>query len=144
MHRADSVDADEGFTLVEVLIAMIVLGIGVAALMTAFGMQAKTSLTNRNQAASESLLTASAEWVKGLSFTNNGTHCNAISGTVPTSKVSYDATKFTVTYGPGAALGSDSMCAVQQVPVTVTALNGAAGFTLTVTVVKRPDIEPTP
>jgi prepilin-type N-terminal cleavage/methylation domain-containing protein len=135
---------DEGFTLIEVLIAMIVLGIGVAALMTAFGMQAKTSLTNRNQAASESLLTAAAEWVKGLSFTNNGLTCNAISGTVPPDKVAYDTTKFNVTYGPGTAIGSDSMCSIQQVPVTVTALNASNGFTLTVTVVKRPSIEPTP
>src|SRR3954471_16425054 len=138
MRRADP--ADEGFTLVEVLIAMIVLGIGVAALMTAFGMQAKTSLTNRNQAASESLLTASAEFVKGLAFTNNGIHCNAISGTVPTTKIAYDAAKFSVSYGPGTKVGSESMCSIQQVPVTVTALNGAGGFTLKVTVVKRPDI----
>ena len=142
MRRHNPVDA--GFTLIEVLVAMIVLGIGVAALMTAFGMQAKTSLTNRNQAASESLLTASAEYVKALSFNNNGLHCNAISGTVPTSKVAYDTSQFSVTYGPGIAVGSESMCSIQQVPVTVTALNGPTGFTVSVTVVKRPDIEPTP
>lgn len=134
--------ADDGFTLVEVLVSMIVLGIGVAALLTAFGTQAKTSLANRNQSAAASLLTAAAEYVKSLSYTNNGTHCNAISGTVPTTAVPYDSTEFTVTFGPGAALPGGSPCSLQQVPVNVDGVSN--GYHLSVTVVKRPDVEPTP
>lgn len=142
-RRTDRLD-EEGFTLVEVLIALIVLGIGIAALMTAFGMQIKTSLTNRNQAASESLLTAAAEYVKALSFTSNGTHCDLVSGTVPTSAVSYDPSEFNVTYS-GSQLGSQSACSIQKVLVNVAALSTkSTGFSVNVVVVKRPSIEPTP
>src|SRR5205823_11860429 len=92
--------SDAGFTLVEVLMAMIVLGIGVSALLTAFATEAKTSLSNRNQSAAESLLTAAAEYVKALPYSS----CSAISGTITTAQVPYDNTEFTVTYGPGTAL----------------------------------------
>jgi prepilin-type N-terminal cleavage/methylation domain-containing protein len=133
---------EDGFTLVEVLVSMIILGIGVAALLTAFGTQAKTSLANRNQSAASALLVAAAEYVKSVSYTNNGTHCNPISGTVPTSAVPYDTSEFTVTFGPGAALPGGTTCALQQVPVNVDGVSN--GYHLSVTVVKRPDVEPTP
>ena len=142
-------DRDSGFTLIEVLVAMIVLGIGVATLMTAFGTQAKTSLNNRNQSAAASLLTAGAEYVKGLNWSAATANCGSGSPTDITSQVQTTPDlKFTVTYGPAqppsaqnpplTTFGvSDSTCKnLAIVPVKVD--NPTAGYHLTVNVMKRP------
>src|SRR4051794_11547539 len=113
-------ERDSGFTLVEVLVAMIVLGIGVTALLTAFATHAKTSAANRDQAQAESILTAATEYVKSLAYPSS---CSGVSaGTVPPAALSSSAnsdTAFAATYGPGAAFDGASLCTIQQVPVHV-------------------------
>ena len=128
---------DEGFTLIEVLIAMIVLGIGVAALMTAFGTQIKTSLTNRNQSEAEALLTAAAEYVKSLPYPAS---CTPIGGkTLAASgpELPHD-TAFTIKYGPGTLFdGATDFCSIQQVPLTV----DGQGYHLSLNVIRRPAVK---
>lgn len=134
MRRAEPVD--EGFTLIEVLVAMIVLGIGVAALMTAFGTQIKTSLTNRDQSEAAALLTAAAEYVKSVPYPST---CTAIAGqtlAAPGPELAHDST-FTIKFGPGSAFDGASLCSIQQVPVFV----DGHGYHLTLMVVRRPAVK---
>src|SRR3954465_44140 len=99
--RDDSNEGQGGFTLIEGLGAMIVLGTGIAQLLGALGMQAKTSFANHSQSQAESVLGAAAEYVKGLPYddsTVGGANCGG--GTTPvTTQVDHDAA-FGVTYGP--------------------------------------------
>lgn len=133
---------DEGFTLVEVLMAMIVLGIGVAALMTAMGTHVKISAANRNQAAASSLLTTASEYAK--SYTWNPTKvsgtCAALSGATLAASGPTPPAGFTVTYSDGQAVTSASPCELQRVRVEVQGL----GYDLTVDVAKRANTETTP
>lgn len=121
---------ESGFTLVEVLIAIIILGIGIAALLGALAMNAKSSLNNRDQAKAAALLSSAAEYVKSLTYPST---CSAIpAGSLPTNDVA-----FTVSYGPGQSVAGASLCALQQVPVTV----AGRGYNLSVSVIKRPSVE---
>ena len=131
---------DEGFTLIEVLMALIILGTGIAALLGAMAMHAKTTLANRNQAQAESILAATSEYVKALSWApvrNAATHtCPAIPGQpslAAAGPVVHDPA-FTVSYSAGHALGSIDSCLLQVIDVNVT----GNGYTLTVSIVKRP------
>lgn len=129
--------SDEGFTLVEVLVAMIVLGIGVAALMTAFGTQIKTSLTNRNQSEAAALLTAAAEYVKGVPYPAT---CTPITGKslLPAGPELPHDPAFTVKYDNGQLFdGAADLCSIQQVLVHV----DGQGYHLAVTVIRRPAVK---
>lgn len=64
-----SIRGERGDTLVEILVALTILGIGIGALVTALGVNATTSVTNRSQAQLEAVLLSAAEHVKTLSFT---------------------------------------------------------------------------
>lgn len=126
---------DEGFTLVEVLVAMIVLGIGIAALMSAMGTHVKTTVANRNQAIATSTLTAAAEYVKSYQWNPvlaAGT-CPAISGATLTSNGPTAPTGLAITYSDGQSMPSASMCELQRVTVHVVGF----GYDLSVDVAKR-------
>lgn len=65
-----SLDRDDGGqTLVEILVALAILGIGVTALMAALGVNASTTVVNRSQAQISSTLLQAAEVVKAMPFT---------------------------------------------------------------------------
>ena len=132
--------ADEGFTLVEVLMALIVLGIGIAALMTAMGMHVKTSATNRNQSTAASTLATAAEYVKSYAWnpTKSGGTCAAINHTALSGPT--PPTNYTITYSDGQAVPSASMCELQKVTVEVKGF----GYDLTVDVAKRANTEVAP
>lgn len=134
---------DEGFTLVEVLMAMIVLGIGVAALMSAMGVHIKTTVVNKSQSQGTALLAAAAEYVKALPWQSS---CAPTSvQTVGIADVPHDP-NFTLTYGPATAgpatFGkADPSCStLEAVPVNVDST--LYGFHLSVTVLKRPPSVP--
>ncbi len=139
-------DGEGGFTLVEVLVAMIVLGIGVAALMGALGMHAKTSLDNRNQSQAAGLLTAGAEYVKGLPWGKFSPGCGAAGAqTIGANEIPYSA-KFTVTYGPAqppsdfglATFGNDDTNCSTLAIVPVHVDSDEFDYHLSVNVMKRP------
>ena len=138
---------ESGFTLVEVLVAMIVLGIGVSALLGALGMNAKTTFANRNQSAAQSLLNATAEYVKGLPWGKFSPNCGPSAATTIDTEIPHDSS-FVITYGPAqppsaqtpplSSFGSsDSTCqTLAIVPVTVD--NASSGYHFTVNVLRRP------
>jgi prepilin-type N-terminal cleavage/methylation domain-containing protein len=123
---------DSGFTLIEVLVAVVVLGLGVTALITALAMHAKTTYGNRNQAQSATTLTAAAEYVKSLPWTST-LACDGTTTDI-TSAVSHDSAITSIKYGPATAVGATPCTLLRQFPVTVS----GNGFTLSATVVKRP------
>jgi prepilin-type N-terminal cleavage/methylation domain-containing protein len=128
------VKADEGFTLIEVLIATVILGLGVAALIAGLGTQAKVSLANRNQSQAETTLTAAAEYVKSLPWGSTFSSCSGGSVSVPTSAVPRDPA-VSVSYGPSVALDDQTPCSVLvRVPVHV----DLGDFHLSTYVLKRP------
>lgn len=147
-RRVEQLRDERGFTLVEVLVAMIVLGIGVSALLGALGMNAKTSFANRNQSASESLLTAAAEYVKGLPWSQFSPSCGSSTATTITTQIPHNSS-FVITYGPAqppsaqtpplTSFGtSDTTCqTLAIVPVSVN--NSSSGYHFTINVLKRPD-----
>src|SRR3954452_18738671 len=89
---------DTGFTLIEVLIAMVVLGTGVVALVTALGVNAKTTLGNRNQSQASSTLAAAAEYVKSVPWSDPSIACGGSVTTLSVAQLSHDPS-FNVTYG---------------------------------------------
>jgi prepilin-type N-terminal cleavage/methylation domain-containing protein len=125
-------DFDEGFTLVEVLVALIVLGVGVAALLGALGMQAKTSLGNRNQSQAATTLAAAAEYVKSLAWSAACAGASVdIGAAVP------HATGFTVSYAQQ-QFGSTPCTSLVVAHVTGT----GNGYDLAVDLFKRPSVGP--
>jgi len=134
---------EQGFTLVEVLVAMLVLGIGIAALMTAMGTHIKTSAANRNQAEATSTLSAAAEYVKSYTWnppTPVGGTCPAIRSSDLASSGPAAPTGYTITYGDGQSISSASACELQRVAVRVTGF----GWDESVDVTKRANTEVTP
>ncbi|MDQ1686649.1 MAG: hypothetical protein QOC82_3386 [Frankiaceae bacterium] len=89
---------------------------------------AATTIVNRDQSRVDSILNASAEYVKSLPYQS----CSGGATTI-TTQVPHDSA-FTATFGPAVAFsGAVSCSAMQRVPVTVT----GNGFTVTLDVVKR-------
>src|SRR3954452_20300402 len=128
---------DTGFTLIEVLIAMVVLGSGVVALVTALGVNAKTTLGNRNQSQASSTLAAAAEYVKSLAWTDSTIACGAPTTTLSVAQLKHDPA-FTVTYGPAAAVNTTSCTLLRTVPISVV----GSGYNLSVNVLRRPESLP--
>lgn len=130
-----SVLNDRGDSLVEILAAVAVLGIGIVGLMTALATHASTTGINRDQAQASTLLLTSAEYVKSLAYTGTAGSCTPISATAISQAALPHDTAYTLTYGPGQQLDGSTTCdMLEVVPVTVT----GNGFTLTTDVVKRP------
>lgn len=121
---------DRGDTLIEVLAAVSILGIGIAGLLTALATQASTTITNRDQSQASAALLSAAEWVKAQSF--NG--CSPAAETAITNAQVARGTGLTVTYGPGTAVAGTACTDLAVVPVHVS----GGGFSLSVDVVKRP------
>lgn len=121
---------DAGDTLVEILVALAVLGIGIVALTGALVTNVTTTGINREQAQAESVLTSAAEHVKGLAALPG---CGAAAVAVSVADVPRDPA-YAVTYGPAQAVEGQPCSALVAVPVNVT----GNGFALSVTVVKRP------
>lgn len=125
--------ADRGETLVEILVAVSILGVAIVTLISALATNVVATVVNRGQAKAETTLLAASEYVKSLAFTSAQFSCTGGSPTtVTTAQVPHDTT-FTVTYGPPVAIGSTSCGTIVRVPVTVT----GDGFTLSMDVVKR-------
>lgn len=97
-------DADRGETLIEILVALAVLGIAITALMGALGVNASTTIVNRSQAQISASLLHGAEYVKSLSFT---TLCTGSTTwvDVPTGAVPHDDAKFDIRYRTAEAFG---------------------------------------
>lgn len=122
---------DHGDTLVEILVALTVLGIGITALLGGLVTNVLTTSVNRNQAQVSATLLAASEHVKSLAAVT----CGAGTVTLTDAQVPHDETSFDVTYGPAEAFDASTSCDVlYRVPVRVV----GDGFDVSVVVVKRP------
>jgi len=121
---------------------MIVLGIGVAALLTAMGMHAKTSLANKTQSEAAATLATAAEYVKSYTWnpTVSGGTCAAISGATLQASGPAAPTGFTITYSNGQSVASASPCELQTIRVQVQ----GSSYALQVDVAKRAFTEVAP
>ena len=135
LRRPAPVLDDQGDSLVEILAAVAVLGIGIVGLMSALATHAATTGINRDQAQASMLLLATAEYVKSLSYSATGGSCEPSTATTISQTALAHDTAYTLTYGAGRQVDGATTCDVLEVvPVTVT----GNGFTLTTDVVKRP------
>lgn len=126
---------ERGDSLVEVLAAVTVLGIGVTGLMAALGTMATSSASNRSQTRTHDVTASATEYVKSLPLTvaDVTTLCAAVSSTTITTIPL--PTGFAASYGPGASAVSGVPCTtLVSIPVRVT----GDGFDQTVSVVRRP------
>ncbi len=143
----------DGFSLPELLITIVIVGITFVAILTGLMTTIKVSATHRTQATTDSLARSAAEWVKDISKTPYRTTCNgpamySLSG-LPTPS-GYSATISRVDYWDGIApsdtgtynlsshilpscTGGDQ--GLQRITIVATAANGQA--TETVQVLKR-------
>ena len=137
MIQPRGLGADEsGDTLVEVLAAITVLGIGVTGLMTSLGVMATTTSSNRSQTREYQSLASAAEYVKGMTLTGAAAPATLCAASTPTTITAITLpTGFTATYGPATAAVSGIACTtLMSIPVQVT----GDGYNQTVTVVRRP------
>jgi type II secretory pathway pseudopilin PulG len=119
--------------LIEILVAVAVLGIAVTALMAGLATEATTTVSNRSQSKAATVLNDAAEYVKGLSLSSVPTCSPNSVTTVTTAQMPHDS-GFTVTYGPASDFNASTPCSfMAKVPVTVS----GDGYNLTVTVVRR-------
>lgn len=132
MKRQPPGRGDSGDSLIEVLVALAVLGIGVTALMGGLSTDVSTSIINRDQSQMDALLNASAEWVKALPYQT----CSNGTTSITTAQVPHP-TAYTLSYGPVVAFGNGVGCSdLERVTVTVTVTS--TGSTTSFDVVKRP------
>jgi len=130
-RREPSRAGEAGETLIEILVALAILGIGISALLTALATNASTTVINRDQAHGEAAVLAAAEWVKAQPFPS----CTSGATTDITPAQLPRATGFVLTYGPAKAFDTSTPCGkLARIPITVT----GSGFTLTLDVVMRP------
>ena len=129
-----------GATLVEVLIAVMVLGIAFVSVLGAFGTSIASSDLHRRQAVAETAIRRYAEAVKAQSFVST---CPASYGmgtfVVPTTPYVFTAAAPVVAYYNQATndwTGSCSATAIQRVTVSITSDDGRVDAELDV--VKRP------
>ncbi|MCU1624761.1 MAG: hypothetical protein JWL79_3606 [Frankiales bacterium] len=125
---------DQGDSLIEVLVALAVLGIGITGLLTAVSTHITTTTINRDQSQIETTLVSAAEYVKSLPF-SAFTGCTPTGWTnLTTSTVPHDPA-FTVEYGNARQQGATPCATLTVVSVRVTG-NGFQNMTLDLT--KRP------
>ena len=105
---------DQGFTLVEVLVALAILSAAVSTLVAALGTVSNGSDRHRKDATVESLLRVYADAVEGATY--QGT-CSTATGTDLAKTYRYTNSSFGISVPSGYAITA---------PPTVTALNGAA------------------
>lgn len=126
--------ADAGDTLVEVLVALAILGIGVTALLSALAVMITSTGGNRSNARSQATLLSAAEYVKTMTLTAaDYTACGPTPFTI-TNQIPVP-TGMTATVERGSPAVTGGACTVLlKVPVRVT----GDGFNVTVDVVRRP------
>jgi prepilin-type N-terminal cleavage/methylation domain-containing protein len=133
VQRNRAARGDRGDSLIEILVAVAVLGIAVTALMAGLATEATTTVSNRSQSKAATVLNDAAEYVKGLSLSSVPTCSPNSVTTITTAQMPHDS-GFTVTYGPASDFNASTPCSVMaKVPVTVS----GDGYNLTVTVVRR-------
>lgn len=120
-----------GESMIELLVAMVVLSIGITGLLGALAAHATSTTNNRQQSQAESVLASAAEYVKGLSTVSISCP-GGPSVTVSTTQLTRPS-GYTVTYGPAEALDGQACASIVAIPVDVT----GNGFALSVNVVKR-------
>lgn len=122
---------DRGDTLVEILAALAVLGIGITALLGGLVTNITTTGVNRDQAQVSAILLSASEHVKSLGSVS----CGGSAVTIDSTDVPHDDTVFEVAYGPSVPFDANTPCSVMyRVPIRVT----GNGFDVTLDVVKRP------
>jgi Tfp pilus assembly protein PilV len=130
---------DTGDTLIEVLVALVILSIGIVGLMTALATHASTTGANRSQAQAEATLLAASEYVKGLPLTACGAPTEKAHSLLPADNLNAKvphATGFSVSQGAAQSMVTSTTGGchlLSKVPITVT----GDGFTLTLDVVMR-------
>ena len=128
---------DLGFTLIEVLVALVILGTAVTALITGLAVNAKTTLGNKNQSQASASLGAAAEYVKALSWSALPACGAAASVDITQAQVSHDAgltLSYSVTKDQSPILGSSPCAVIRLVTVRVS----GNGFDLSTDVLRRP------
>jgi type II secretory pathway pseudopilin PulG len=120
---------DAGDTLIEILVALAVLGIAIVALVAALGVNASTTVINRSQSEAATVAMTAAEYVKSVPL--NAALCAAATPFDETQVPRPSA--FTVSFGALAGYGGRPCELLAAVTVTVT----GDGFTVPVTIVKR-------
>jgi prepilin-type N-terminal cleavage/methylation domain-containing protein len=113
---------DEGDTLVEILVALAILGIGISALLVALATNASTTVVSRDQAQAGTALVAAAEWVKAQPFSSFT--CDATPPAVAPAGTVITATQppagFVATYGVATPVAGATCASLVRIPVTVT------------------------
>lgn len=121
---------DRGDTLVEILAALMVLGIGITALLGGLVTNITATGVNRDQAQVSAILLSASEHVKSLGPLACGGGVVAVDPT----EVPHESSTFSVSYGPATAFNATTPCSVMyRVPVRVT----GNGFDVSLDVVKR-------
>lgn len=137
MSRSTRVRDERGDSLVEILVALAVLGIGITGLLTALVTHASTTTINKDQAQIETALLSAAEYVKALPYvacTGTPTGWTTIDSTSGAPAVPADGS-YLLEYGQLRQLGTADCAELAQVTVRVTG-NGFQDVQLDV--VKRP------
>lgn len=60
---------DSGFTLIEILITLVIMGVAVSAILAGLGIATRSSGATRDVADASALLTATAEQIEGATYT---------------------------------------------------------------------------
>lgn len=121
--------ADRGDSLIEVLMALMILSIGIAGLLGALSTNASTTTINRAQSATTTVLLGAAEEAKAMALPACGS-----SGTLDASRVPRPPAVTSVNWGPVVAAPGSACDRLREIPVVVT----GDGFTLTTSVLRRP------
>lgn len=132
--RRSGIQTDDGFTLVEVLVAMVILGSAVSALVAALGTTANASDRHRKLSTAETVLRTYAEAVEGATYQGN---CTTAQNT------SYKASTFAITAPTGYSISSPvvktlagATCtnglSIQKITLTVQSSDGRASETVDV------------
>ncbi|MDQ1621416.1 MAG: hypothetical protein QOE19_3985 [Actinomycetota bacterium] len=132
--RTRSEDRDAGLTLVEVLLAVAILGIGVTAIVGGMMTSIKSSDMERRAADGQTAMRAYAEAVAGATYAACASSYTATGFTAPAGF----SASMTVTYWNASTSSFGSSCTVptdsglQKVALTVAATDGRATETLSI------------